>query len=218
MIKILLLEDDKLFADTLIDVLEEYEYSVIHCLNGEELIAKAYESSFDIYILDINVPKLNGLDSLKNLRAKKDNTPSIFLTSYKDKETLKDCFFNGADDFLTKPCDMDELHLRIQSILKRSGKILETIKIENIEFNPKLNIIKKDGVEIHLGLKVIELFKLFYENKGNIVTKDMIQDRLWNYDEQFSEGSLRVYITKIQKLFDNKKITNIKNVGYKFEF
>ncbi|MCK5294945.1 MAG: response regulator transcription factor [Arcobacteraceae bacterium] len=217
MIKILLLEDDELFADTLIDILEEYDYEVKHCIDGEKFLAQAYEEYFDIYILDINVPKLNGLDTLQNIR-KTSTTPAIFLTSYKDKETLKNGFLNGADDFLTKPCDMDELHLRIQSILKRSGKIIDIIKIEDIEYNPILNIIKKNDIEIHLGSKVIELFKLFYENQGKIITKDMIHNRLWDYDEQFSEGSLRVYITKIQKLFKNKKITNIKNVGYKFEF
>ena len=168
--------------------------------------------------MDINVPKINGLDALKNLREEKNNTPAIFLTSYKDKTTLQEAFKNGADDFLTKPFDIDELNLRIQSLLKRSGKITQTINIDDITFNPELNTIVKDNKEEQLSNKVAQLLKLFYENNGTIVSKDMIIQRLWSYDEEYSEGSLRVYITKIQKLFKDKKITNIKNIGYKVEF
>jgi len=218
MIKILLLEDDELFASTIIDILEDENYLLTHCKDGEEFLTKAYESYFDLYLLDINVPKLNGLDTLKALREEKNNTPAIFLTSYKDKETLKDAFTNGADDFLTKPFDIDELTLRIQSLLKRAGKIDSNITIGNLTFNPKFNTILKDNKEEQLSNKVAELFKLFYENNGSIVTKEMIIERLWSYTEEYSEGSLRVYITKIQKLFDEKKITNIKNIGYKVEF
>jgi DNA-binding response OmpR family regulator len=217
MINILLLEDDELFAETLIDYLEECQYNITHVVDGEVFISNAYEENYDIYLLDINVPKINGLDSLKEIREHK-NTPAIFLTSYKDKDTLKEGFLSGADDFLTKPFDMDELDLRIHSILRRSGKAIDTIKIDDIEYNPELNTIYKNGEDVNLGAKAIELFKLFYENNGKIVTKDMIIERLWGYDEEYSEGSLRVYITKVQKLFNSKKITNIKNVGYKVEF
>ncbi|HIP13360.1 MAG TPA: response regulator transcription factor [Arcobacter sp.] len=218
MIKILLLEDDELFASTIIDVLEDESYIITHCIDGEEFLNIAYENYFDLYLLDINVPKINGLDTLKTLREEKNNTPAIFLTSYKDKTTLQNAFKNGADDFLTKPFDIDELNLRILSLLKRAGKITKTITIDDIVFNPKLNTVLKDGNEEQLSNKVAELLKLFYEHNGSIVSKEMIIQRLWSYDEEYSEGSLRVYITKIQKLFSNKKITNIKNIGYKVEF
>lgn len=217
MIKILLLEDDKLFASTLIDYLEESGYLLTHVTNGNMFLSYAYEKNFDIYLLDINVPKINGLDSLKEIRHF-NNTPAIFITSHKDKATLKECFLSGADDFLRKPFELDELYLRIQSILKRSGKISNVVTIDDIKYNPKLNTISKNDQDINLGAKPIELFKLFYENNHQIVTKDMIIKRLWKYDENYSEGSIRVYITKIQKLFNSKKITNIKNIGYKIEF
>ena len=218
MIKILLLEDDELFAESLVDFLEELDFDLFHVKDGEAFIAQAYENNFDLYLLDINVPKINGLASLDKIRSLGNNTPAIFLTSYKDKETLQEGFHSGCDDFLTKPFDMDELFLRIRSLLKRSHKIIETIQIDNIIFDPQNNTLSKDKTIIETSLKVIELFKLFYENNGKIVTKEMIIDRLWGYDEVYSDGSIRVYITKIQKLFDEKKITNIKNVGYKIDF
>ena len=215
--KLLLLEDDELFASTICDFLELENYDVIHVKDGEEFIELAYEKSFDLFLLDINVPKINGLDSLKKVR--EDNqTPCIFLTSFKDKETLTQAFQNGADDYLTKPFDIDELNLRIQSILRRSGKLVHNIFIDDVEFDVQNETFKKAGLNVPMPQKVVQLFKLFYENNGNVVTKDMIIARLWEYDEEYSIGSLRVYITKLQKLFDSKKITNIKNVGYKIEF
>lgn len=216
--KILLLEDDLLFAETLIDTLEESGYEITHVKNGEVFLDKAYESHFDIYLLDINVPLLNGIETLKQIREQNNTTPAIILTSYKDKETLKNGFLSGCDDYLTKPFDIDELELRILSLLKRSGKVVDLIQFDNVIYNPSMQTITKNGVDMQCGQKVIELFKLFYENRGKIVTKDMIISRLWNYDEEYSDGSIRVYITKFQKLFDDKKIHNIKNVGYKVEF
>ncbi|MDD2698137.1 MAG: response regulator transcription factor [Arcobacteraceae bacterium] len=218
MIKILLLEDDELFAETLIDNLEEYDYQICHTSNGESFLASAYENNFDIYLLDINVPLIDGMKSLQEIRRLNDNTPAVFLTSYKDKETLKNGFLSGCDDYLTKPFDIDELDLRIKSLLKRSGKSYDLIQFENLIYDPLIQTITKDGVDMACGQKVNELFKLFFENRGKIVTKEMIVTRLWGYDEEYSEGSLRVYVTKLQKLFDTKKIYNIKNIGYKIEF
>jgi DNA-binding response OmpR family regulator len=218
MIQILLLEDDNLFAETLIDSLEELGYKVAHVDNGESFLEKAYETNFDIYLLDINVPLLNGIASLKQIRETNDLTPAIFLTSYKDKETLKNGFLSGCDDYLTKPFDIDELHLRIIAVAKRSGKSFDVIQFENIIYNSSNQTMLKNGKEIICGQKAKELFKLFYENRGKIVTKEMIIKRLWSYDEEYSEGSIRVYVTTLQKLFDEKKIYSIKNIGYKVEY
>ncbi|MCI0501171.1 MAG: response regulator transcription factor [Epsilonproteobacteria bacterium] len=218
MSKILLLEDDELFAETLLDSLEEFGYDVTHISNGEKFLELAYERVFDVYLLDINVPLLSGIESLIEIRKSNDTTPAIFLTSYKDKETLKNGFLSGCDDYLTKPFDLEELDLRIRSLLKRSGKVIDVIKFDTLVYNPMTQIITKNGIDIICGQKVNELFKLFFENRGKIVTKEMIIERLWGYDEEYSEGSIRVYITRLQKLFDTKKIYNIKNVGYKVEF
>ncbi len=221
MVNILLLEDDELFSLSLIDYLSEFgNYNITHATTSHSFLEFTYENRYDIYLLDINVPDINGLELLKELRESCDETPAIYLTSYKDKDTLKEGFNSGADDFLTKPFDMDELILRINSLIKRFKKH-SIITVENIEFNLDNKTVKKDGETIKLSLKALDLFELFYQNNNSIVSKDMIINRLWNTDEEYSDGSLRVYVNNIKKIFDNEeifKITNIKNIGYKIEY
>ena len=216
--KILLLEDDELFASSIIDFLEEENFIIDHATDGEALLDLNYENNYDLYLLDINVPKISGLELLSQLRESGDKTPAIFLTSYKDKDTLKDGFSSGADDYLTKPIDLDELILRIFALLKRSGKQLENIKVQNLEFNPLTKELRKNSELVKLPIKVVELFELFCENRGEIVSKEQIISRLWSCEEEFSDGSIRVYINKLKQLLDNDSIVNIKGVGYKIQF
>jgi len=221
MINILLLEDDELFALSLIDYLEEFSnVNITHASNSNTMLELIYENRYDLYLLDINLPDISGLDLLKEIRNATDETPTIFLTSFKDKETLKEGFENGADDFMTKPFDMDELILRINSLMKRVKKQNHII-LENVEFNFDNKEVKVDGKIVKFSLKALELFELFYQNNNAIVTKEMIINRLWNASESYSEGSIRVYVNSIKKLFPDTRvfnISNIKNIGYKIEY
>lgn len=219
MYKILLLEDDELLSETLEDFLSEEGFEIDLAYDGEQVLDLNYENNYDIYLLDINVPKLNGLELLKQLRSTGDNTPTIYLTSYKDKDTLKEGFLSGADDYLTKPIDIEELVLRINSLLKRSGKQLSQVKIsESISYNPQNKRLIENGKDLNVPIKVTALFELCLENRGSIITKDMIVSRLWNTNEEYSEGSIRVYINNLKKIFGKESICNIKGVGYKIEF
>jgi len=221
LVDILLLEDDELFSLSLIDYLEEFgEFNITHVNNSQELLNLTFENRYDLYLLDINLPDISGLDLLKELRTSCDETPAIFLTSYKDKETLKDGFQSGADDFLTKPFDMDELVLRINALIKRF-KIHSSVCIGNLEFNFDNKSVTKNGESIKISLKVLHLFELFYQNNHSIVSKEMIINKLWNINEEYSEGSIRVYVNRIKKLFDDDTIftiSNLKNIGYKIEY
>ncbi|MEZ4694264.1 MAG: response regulator transcription factor [Aliarcobacter sp.] len=220
MYKILVLEDDELFASTLEDFLSDEEFEVDIANDGQECLNLNFEKNYDLYIFDINVPKINGLDLLQQLRNSSDNTPTIFLTSYKDKDTLQDAFLKGCDDYLKKPVDLDELLLRIKALLKRNKKRFDIIKLSNtLTFNPLNKRVYENDIDLNLPVKVLELMELFIENRGEIVTKEMIISKLWATSEDYSEGSIRVYINQIKKLFENKEsILNIKGVGYKIEF
>lgn len=219
MIKILLLEDDELFCETLEDFLDDEGFEVAIANNSDEALALNYEQKFDLYLLDINVPGMNGLELLKSLREAGDNTPTIYLTSYKDKDTLKEGFLSGADDYLTKPVDLEELLLRIHSLLKRSGKQLEVVALhDGLEYNPTTKRILQNGVDLNVAVKVIQLFELCLVNRASIVTKEMIVDALWSIDEEYSEGSIRVYINNLKKVLGKDCIVNVKGVGYKVEF
>jgi len=219
MSKILLLEDDELFAESLEDYLGEEGYVIDLARDGLEALDKNFENNYDLYLLDINVPKLNGLDLLKELRQSGDDTPCIFLTSYKDKDTLTQGFKNGADDFLRKPVDLDELLLRIKSLLKRSGKQTEELTLfDNLVYNPNNQRLTQNGIDLELPSKITQLFELCLENRGSIVSKEMMVNRLWSSSEEYSEGSIRVYINNLKKILGKDSIVNVKGIGYKIEF
>lgn len=219
MYKILVLEDDELFASTVEDFLSDEGFEVDIAIDGEECLDFNFKKNYDLYLFDINVPKINGLELLEQLRTSGDNTPSIFLTSYKDKDTLQTAFLNGCDDYLKKPADLDELLLRIKALLKRNKKQFDVIKLsESVTFNPANKRVYENEEDLNLPVKVLELIELFIENRGDIVTKEMIISKLWATSQEYSEGSIRVYINQIKKLLDKDTILNIKGVGYKIEF
>lgn len=219
MYKILLLEDDELFASTVEDFLSDEGFEIDIASDGEKCLELNFEKNYDLYIFDINVPKINGLELLEQLRQSDDNTPTIFLTSYKDKDTLQNAFLKGCDDYLKKPVDLDELILRIRALLKRNKKNFENINLsDTLVFNPTNKRVYENGIDLNLPIKVLELIELCIENRGEIVTKNMIISKLWATNEEYSEGSIRVYINQIKKILNKDAISNIKGIGYKIEF
>jgi DNA-binding response OmpR family regulator len=214
---ILILEDDTLFAESLEDFLSEANFDVTLCSDGEMALDKSYENHYDLLLLDVNVPKLNGFEVLQSIRKQNDETPAIFLTSFKDKESVLKGFDRGADDYLKKPVDLDELLSRIKALLKRTNHTHESVEIGECIYHPKeKKLICKDS-ELSLSKKLSELLELLLEQKNQLVTKEYICQRLWEWDKQPSEGSLRVYINELKKLIGKEMITNQKGIGYKLE-
>ena len=212
--KILLLEDDLLFAETLIDLLEEDGYSVLHFPNGQNALDATFDSKFDVYLLDINVPLLDGLSLLKELRNAEDNTPAIFLTSHKDKAMLEKGFSSGADDFMTKPFDSDELLMRLKALLRRSGKNVPE-QIGNLLHDRVHKSISYNGEVLDLSKKEYSLLVLLMSHINENVTKEIISNELWSVAEGGSDGAVRVYINRLKQLLPEMKIENIRGVGYK---
>lgn len=214
MTKVLLLEDDLLFADTLVDLLEDSGFDVTHAPNGQAALDTTFSQKFDLYLLDINVPLIDGITLLKELREANDNTPTIFLTSHKDKEVLKNSFISGADDFITKPFDTDELFFRINALLKRVKS--EKVKcIDLLCHDETHKRISYDKVELDLSKKEYELLLLLMQHVNNTVPKELILDELWSRGESGSDGAVRVYINRIKHLLPQMSIENIRGVGYK---
>jgi len=213
--KILLLEDDKLFSETLQEYLEEKGFVVEIAYDGEEALNKTYYNNYDIYLLDINVPEVNGLDFLKLIRSSADEKPAIFITSHTDKETLIDGYKSGCDDYMRKPIDLEELYYRIKVLLKKSNhQLIFKLNDECIYDMDKREVICNEK-RVNLSVKVINLLELFLENRGKVVTKEQIISRLWSINETYSDGSIRVYINKLKKILGKEKIKNIKGIGYK---
>ncbi len=214
---ILLLEDDLLFSESLEDFLNEAGFDVDICNDGECALEKSYENNYDLLLLDVNVPKLNGFEVLQNIREQNDNTPAIFLTSFKDKESVLKGFDKGADDYLKKPVDLDELHSRIIALLKRTNCMIGAIKIGKYLYNPKQKKLIFQDEELTLSKKLSDLLDILIEHKNQLVTKEQISERLWEWDKQPSEGSLRVYINELKKIIGKEMIQNQKGIGYKLE-
>lgn len=217
MIKVLLLEDDKLFGSSLSEYLQECSYDITWVKTISQVLDITFEQSFDLYILDINLPDGDGKQLLSDLRRGSDTTPALFLTSYTDKDSLLEGFKSGCDDYLKKPVDLDELELRIDALLKRCNKIFDAVTFSNgVIFDIKSCRIIKDGKDLRFTTKALALLKLFVTNASEVLTKEVIEDELWK-DEEFSEGSLRVYINRLKKILPQGCIVNLKGIGYRFE-
>lgn len=214
-IKILLLEDDLLFGETLVDLLEEEGHDVLHFPNGQDALDATYDKKFDIYLLDINVPLIDGISLLGDLRAAQDETPTIFLTSHKEKEMLQRGFVSGCDDFLTKPFDNTELLLRMQALIKRS-KAKEAECVGELCHDKVHKCIYYNEEALELSKKEYELLVLLMNHVNSPVPKELIYDELWTSSEGGgSDGAIRVYINRLKQLLSTMSIENIRGIGYK---
>jgi len=207
--KILLLEDDEILAQTMVQILEQEKYEVTLVNDGEEVLEYTYENKFDLYLFDINVPLLNGLETLKLLRQADDSTPTFFITANRDTQTTLEGFDCGCDDYIKKPFDLDELLARIKAILKRKNPI---IQYKNITFDLLENRVFIDEEEIALGIVEKEIFSLLIRNINMTVNKSTFFD----YMNKPSDSALRVLISKLKKVLD-LDISNTKGIGYKLE-
>ncbi len=216
--KLLLLEDDLTLSETVIDYFEEQGFDVSPAYDGQEAIELVYENSFDLLLLDVNVPELNGFEVLQKLREEENNTPAIFITSLNSMESLEEGFSSGCDDYIRKPFELKELLLRVQTIIKREYSNKTDIKkiCENIEFDLISNELKKDGKTVKLNLKELKLLKLFLQHPNELLVHDRIYDNVWEYDEEYSDNSLRTYIKNLRKILGKDKIVSLKKLGYRF--
>ncbi len=213
-IKILLLEDDLLLGESLQDMLEEEGYEVTFCRNGQEALDATYRHKFDLYLLDINVPLIDGLTLLKELRNADDMTAAIYLTSHQEKEVLRRGFEYGADDYLKKPFDSDELLWRIDALLRRvNGEKIECVG--PLCLDEKHFTIINDGIKLELSKKEYMLLALLMKHASKVVTKEMIIHALWSSAESVSDGAIRVYINRLKQLLGSEAIENIRGIGYR---
>ena len=214
--KILFLEDDPVIGDIVLDFLSE-SYDVTHCFNSDEALAQAEENPYDLYIFDINVPGISGIELLKSLREFNDTTPAIFVTAYQELEYLKKAFDVGANDFIRKPFELEELHARIENI-KKQFSIDEEVQIEEkILFNPLTNQIINDSKILSLSSKESEVLQYLINNKNRVVAADELLQSLWEYDEMPSDNTIRTYVKNLRQMIGKEHILNIRGEGYRYQ-
>jgi len=210
--KILLLEDDTLLGQTVKELLEYENYDVTLVEDGEEASEATFDTKFDLYVFDINVPEINGLELLEALRNAEDTTPTIFISALVDLETISKSFSLGAQDYIKKPFEPEELLIRINAKLASQQKNDTIIKYKDLEFNTQTKVLKKDGHITTLGEVQEKLFELFINNMGQVLDKDILMECL----ERPSSTALRTAITKL-KHTTGLDIKNLRGVGYTLE-
>ena len=217
--KILLLEDDLTLSETVVEFLEDQGYEVVPAYDGEQASEIIYERVFDLFLLDVNVPLLNGFELLKQKRKEGVQTPAIYITSLNSIDSLETGYNSGCDDYIRKPFVLKELLFRIETILKR-GFFHETspriVIGEDIEYDTDSNLLYVKGEKVQLNSKEGTLLKLFLQHQDETVIHEVIYETLWTYDETPSENALRTYIKNIRKIIGKDKIVSIKKLGYRF--
>lgn len=218
--KVLLLEDDLILSDILNDHLLHKGYEVTLCTDGEEALENLIENIYDFAILDVNTPTISGLDVLKRVREDyKNQTPIIVITAYQDSKHLKSAFENGSDDYIKKPFDLEELDQRINRLCKfYSIKNDSELNIGNeIFFLPNESVVIREGFKIHIALKERDILKYFVTHKNRVISSEELLQNIWNYDEQPTDATIRVYIKNLREIIGKNKIETIRGIGYKFE-
>ncbi len=227
--RILLVEDDQNFGDVLKSYLEMHDYSVDLAKDGDEGLIKYNKGNFDLCIFDVMMPKKDGFSLAKEIREKDTEVPIIFLTAKSLKEDVLEGFKIGADDYITKPFNSEELLLRVQAILRRSGAKPEEeeetkeFKLGNFVFNYPLRILSYTGPdgETHkdnLSPKEAHLLRMFCIHKNDVLPRSKALTKIWGEDNYFTARSMDVFVTKLRKYLsrDEKlEIVNIHGNGFR---
>jgi len=213
--KILLVEDDIIIGESVQELLEDEDFVVYWAKDANEAIEISYKKNCDIYLFDVDIPFLNGFELLKSLRHSGDETPCIFLTAKVDIGSLTTGFDVGADDYIKKPFDPDELIIRINTQLRKSfSSHFDILNYKDIVFNIKSQTVTKNEKIILLSPTELKLFELFLKNIDKVLSKEEILYHLHD-GEEGSESALRVQISKLKKL--GLLIYNQRGIGYRLE-
>lgn len=213
MSKILLLEDDDVLSETLVELLESEGFEVLHVGDGEMALDATFVSSFDLMLFDVNVPFINGFELLKNLRDSGDMTPTILITALTDIASLSRGFEIGADDYIKKPFDFDELLIRIKALLKKQyHTYANEVRVDNFRFVIEKDELYLDADFISLPPYELHITRLFFQNLNKTLSKELLLNMLSEGNET-SEGALRVHINKLRKI--GLPISTVKGIGYR---
>ena len=224
--KILIIDDEIHIVELLKFNLENNGYKVDYSYDGFDGYLKTKEFQPDLILLDWMLPNISGIDLLKKIRSDEtlEQIPVIMLTAKNMEEDKLEGLEDGADDYITKPFSVKEVLARITSVLRRykytSNEKIEVLKADDIQVNVNKHIVTKNGQEIELTLKEFQILKLLIENKGNVLTRTFLLDKIWRYDYYGETRTLDVHIRHLRKKIgdnDSKLIETVRGVGYKIK-
>ncbi len=221
--KILIIEDEYSLADAIAETLQKENYTTKIITNGEDGEDEALTNLYDLILLDVMLPRKNGFEILKKLKAEKISTPVIMITAKSEMMDKLNGLENGADDYITKPFHMRELMARIKIVLRRNTNIENDSLLEygDLNLNLSTGTMSSNGNEIAINGKELELLETLMLNRNQIVTKEMLISKIWGFDSSAEYNYVEVYacfLRKKLKLLKSKvKIKAIRGTGYKLE-
>ncbi len=221
--RLLLVEDEKQLSEALQQILIRNKYSVDAVYNGDEGLDYALTGVYDVIILDIMLPKLNGLEILKMIRKRKISTPVILLTAKGSVEDKILGLDSGADDYLPKPFSPYELLARLRALTRRNGEFINEniLEFSDIRLNLSTYDMEVNDNSITLTQKEFEILKYFMQRPKLVVSKDNLITKLWGFDSDVEHNNIEVYISFLRKKLayveSAVKITTIRRVGYRLE-
>jgi len=214
--KILLLEDDLILNEILQEHLISQNHIVITTFSAKKAQEYLYSQTFDLLLLDVNVPQLNGFELLKELRLLNIKTPAIFITSLNMVEDMQKGFESGCDDYIRKPFDLKELDLRINNIKRLFYIDLKITIDKNICLDLQKHTILKDGKTFSLAKKEARVLQYLLRNSSKNVSIDELISNIYSYEDSIETSTIRTYIKNLRKILGEDKILNIRGVGYRF--
>lgn len=218
--RVLLVEDDEFLGDGIRTGLRHYGHTVDWVKDGRaaaDVITSSYET-FDVIVLDIGLPKISGLNVLNMIRNKNIVTPVVMLTARDTVEDRVNGLDEGADDYLTKPFDLDELCARMRALQRRSNsRAKPVIAHGDITIDPASHVVTFKGDEILVSRREFSLLQKLLENSGRVISREQLNQTLYGWSENIDSNALEVHIHNLRKRFGSKLIRTIRGVGYMVE-
>jgi two-component system response regulator QseB len=216
--RILLIEDDQMLGKAVKNALAS-SYDVVDWMTDFDSAQSALKTAeFDVVLLDINLPDGSGLELLKNLRLKKSKTPVIILTARDAVLQRVEGLDLGADDYLPKPFDLDELLARIRSVVRRSQGIADNVlQVADVALNPIAHVVNQGERKVDLSPKEFSILKILLENIGKVVSRHRLEDSLYSWDDSLESNAVEVHIHHLRKKLGTSLIKTVRGVGYTIE-
>jgi len=223
-VNILIVEDDLHLAEALKQIVEEQNYIVDLVHDGMDGLYYASNNEYDVIILDVMLPKMNGYDVIKMLRKQNVSTPTLMLTAKSEIFDRVVGLDSGADDYMTKPFAPEELLARLRALSRRQGEVaLDTVEFGNLSLNLNTMSLSFNGKSVTLSNKEFQIIQLLMMNNTNIISKETIINKVWGADSNADDNNVEAYISFLRKkLFFLKadrsvNIVTIRQVGYKLD-
>ncbi|RBQ29012.1 response regulator [Aliarcobacter vitoriensis] len=216
--KILLIEDDYLIGDGIVTGFKKFGFIIDWFEDGFDGKDALMMANYDAVILDLTLPNIDGLDILKFWRENKIKTPVIILTARDAINQRVEGLNKGADDYLCKPFSLAELHARVSALIRRNYKeVSQFIEVGDIKLYIAEQKVLKDDIEVELTIKEIKILELFMLNKGVVLSREIISEKLYDFDKEINSNTLDVFIHSIRKKVGNEYIKTVYGTGYKLE-